>query len=351
MVSVTLSLEALGSELGVLDIFWFPNSEVCLAVVTDVVINIYDLSTDPICPTYCFRHEHGEPICAATPYSDMTSMGALVMLRNGSIFKVEFDPESGDQTGPGVLDAQLMTPEGFSGKAGQALYYSLKSHLLVCSFRTAAGQGQHIVIARLSLAPGATHITDWVKLDMAAGSGNGAGGAEIDRFMDVGNGWGQLLLASSTAGALGLVQMGESAIRVSWLHTPLTASPERSSQRVCGLAASSWTRPAIGLAGMMVLLEDGSLQHWAISEQHALLRQPDFLFSMSPAEDDDKPSKGSNATFPVDFFEKGVCVTSKIKFSGDLAVRAPPSESGRRQPHPVGVGASGVPPGSAAGIE
>jgi hypothetical protein len=36
-VSLELSLEAFGADVCVIDIFWLPNSEVCLAVVTQVI--------------------------------------------------------------------------------------------------------------------------------------------------------------------------------------------------------------------------------------------------------------------------------------------------------------------------
>jgi hypothetical protein len=59
---------------------------------------------------------------------------------------------------------------------------------------------------------------------------------------------------------LGLLQASNSRLRFMWLHSPLPGGAvDRSALRLCGMASSSWTRPA--LAGVMVLLEDGSLQH------------------------------------------------------------------------------------------
>ena len=57
-----------------------------------------------------------------------------------------------------------------------------------------------------------------------------------------------------------LLQVSNSRLRFMWLHSPLPGGAvDRSALRLCGMASSSWTRPA--LAGVMVLLEDGSLQH------------------------------------------------------------------------------------------
>jgi hypothetical protein len=58
----------------------------------------------------------------------------------------------------------------------------------------------------------------------------------------------------------GLLQVSNSRLRFMWLHSALPGGAvDRSALRLCGMASSSWTRPA--LAGVMVLLEDGSLQH------------------------------------------------------------------------------------------
>ena len=123
-----------------------------------------------------------------------------------------------------------------------------------------------------------------------------------------------MLLASSATGAYALLQVSSEIVRVLWLHTPPCGTSV--AIRVRGVAASSWTRPS--LAGMMVLLEDGSLQHWAIREQQGL-RQPDLLLSSSLPDSGKVDKRGADVTFPVDFFEKGVSITSKISLSGDIA--------------------------------
>jgi hypothetical protein len=303
LVCLELSLQALGADKDVLDLFWLPNSEVCLAIVTDAVVNIYDLSADPICPIYSLRHASGERIRAATPYMDLFGMGVLVMLQGGRLFHFELDSDLNSHHGPCMLDQEVTTPEGMKGETGRALFYSLKSHLIVCVYGSACEDGVGVgagrtVIARL--APNASRVTDWVILEAgadatavaptdsitappaaAAAAAQPCGNCSIDLFTDVGTGWGQLLVANSSTGVFGLVQVTIQAVRVLWLHSSLPGATDRAAVRACGMASSSWTRPA--LAGMMILLEDGSLQHWAIGEQHGL-RQPDLLITSSSLE-------------------------------------------------------------------
>ena len=338
VVSVELSLEALGSNVGILDIFWLPDSEVCLAVVTDAVVNIYDLSVDVICPIHSLRHPSGATLCAAAPYADTSGIGVLLMLQSGHLFRFPLDAQSKARTGPCDVELEVHTPKSMQGEAsaGQAVFYSLKSHLLVCVYGHSVtgelnGVGQRIVLARL--APGATKILDWVLVDLNASSENAGA---IDTFVDVGIGWGQVLLASSATGAYALLQVSSEIVRVLWLHTPPCGTSV--AIRVRGVAASSWTRPS--LAGMMVLLEDGSLQHWAIREQQGL-RQPDLLLSSSLQDSGKVDKRGADVTFPVDFFEKGVSITSKISLSGDNVTRTPASDSVRKHAASAAAAAAG----------
>ena len=323
VVPLELSLQALGSEAGVLDMFWLPNSEVCLVMVTDVVVNVYDLSADPISPIFSVRHPSGERICAATAYTDVTGMGGgvslLVMLISGALYQFAVEPDRDTHTGPCMLETQVATPQGMQGARGQAVFYSLKSHLLLCGYTSAEadGGGQKLVVARL--ASGASHVTDWQPIDMsslpaslgeaaapAAGTGAPAPSPAaptprasfpcIDMFTDVGIAWGQVLLASSLTGAFGILQVTHTVLRILWLHSPQPGQPDRSAVRVCGVAPSTWTRPA--LAGMLVLLQDGSLQHWAISEQQGL-RQPELLLSSSPLEVSRRSHAHAHATCSI----------------------------------------------------
>ena len=244
--------------------FWLPNSEVCLAIVTDVVVNIYDLSADPISPICSVRHpSSGERICAATAYSDATGMGGgvslLVMLISGALYRFAVEPDRDTHTGPCILEKQVATPQGMQGARGQAVFYSLKSHLLLCGYKSAEAEGgaQKLVVARL--ASGASHVTDWQPIDMsslpaslgeaaapAAGTGAPAPRAAartprasfpcIDMFTDVGIAWGQVLLASSLTGAFGILQVTHSVLRILWLHSHQSGQPDRSAVRVCGVA-------------------------------------------------------------------------------------------------------------------
>ena len=111
-------------------------------------------------------------------------------------------------------------------------------------------------------------------------------------FSDVGIAWGQVMLASSSKGAFGVLQVTHSALRILWLHSPQPGEAGRAAVRVCGMAPSSWTRPA--LAGMLLLMQDGSLQHWVISEPQGL-RQPDLLFSSSALEVSRRPRAHAHA--------------------------------------------------------
>jgi len=315
VVTLELSLEVLGSHVSILDVFWLPHSQVCLAVVTQVMVNIYDLSADTMCPIYSLRHSSGERIGAATPFADANSMGVLVMLQSGALYRFSVDLEVATHQGPCMLEHQVSKPQDFfpdiKDASAISVFYSLKSHILVCGYGTSEGGRQRMVVARL--APDASHVIDWAHLDMSsdvtasqemsrhvkpntkpdlhAQSGSSLVTAEgpakaaraprasepcIDTFVDVGYGWGQLVMGSSKTGALGFLQVSNASLRVLWIHTPLAALGDGSALRVCGMAASSWTRPA--LAGIMILLEDGSLQHWALSE-HQALRQADVLMS------------------------------------------------------------------------
>ena len=100
--------------------------------------------------------------------------------------------------------------------------------------------GQRIVLARL--APGASHVIDWVLLGLSRerysvyllyqykSTNTDAICREslspIDVCVDVGNAWGQLLLGSTSTGAFGLLQVSNSKEPLYCLIVPSRASIE-----------------------------------------------------------------------------------------------------------------------------
>ena len=61
-----------------------------------------------------------------------------------------------------------------------------------------------------------------------------------------------------------------------------------------------------------------------------------WYFSWYKSTNTDAVKKAGDVTFPVDFFEKGVCITPKVKFTGDVAGRALPPDS-RKNIAPAGA--------------
>lgn len=107
------------------DVFWMPNSEACLCVVTDVFVNVYDLSIDNISPSFSLRLPGATRITAATLCWDATTVAIMVMGEDGRLFLKRIGEGEEKEDGPMEMDMAVQVPKDMAGETSPDRVLSL----------------------------------------------------------------------------------------------------------------------------------------------------------------------------------------------------------------------------------
>ena len=139
-------------------VFWVPNADALLAIVTARFVNIYDVSTDTICPVVALQPRAGNSICAATVAFDSSDTRAiLVMMQDGSLYSHPLPGTLGGLDGPVTIERELVVPPAIRGTAGRRVFFSARSRVVLCGYENGA--------ALLRLSPDLSSVVEAAPLD------------------------------------------------------------------------------------------------------------------------------------------------------------------------------------------
>ena len=370
---VDLLLDSLGFSLPahILKAGWMPGSTSACFVVTNHFVKIYDLAIDKLSPVHAFHviddsikdvaFVHVDlPHCApastppraALPYRGTSSLSPLTMLAlsaSGSLFSqplVLRDATCPD-AGSIILTNALRIPAELRGRVGAALHYSGPTALLFTVYADGRCFALRLANAADDVVGGfAVHSSRVDNLASGALSGSKSVCVPYSHWQDV-PGQRGMLVASCRKTQIPLalrvtptsveVQVLKSSIKAEGLATALASrrsvaatneaiSTQRPFASVCseGSPSACW-----------VLHEDGSLHcHTcgvATDSDGTLLAALTRAVAARPPPPA-VPAHLPDRTFPVDFFERGSCVTStaEITFAGDVVHNSTPTNAKAR---------------------
>ncbi|PON82110.1 E3 ubiquitin ligase, UBR [Trema orientale] len=294
---------------------WVPGSQVQLMVVTNKFVKVYDLSQDNISPVHYFTLPD-DMIVDATLFVAQRRMFLFVLSEQGGLYRLELSVEG--SVGATPLTEKIQIQGRDIHAKGSSLYFSTTYKLLFVSY-----QDGTTLIGRLS--PDATSLseTSTVFEEEQDGKLRLAG---LHRWKELLAGSGLFVCYSSAK--------SNSALAVSIGANELFAQNMRH--------AVGSTSPLVGVTAYkplskdkihcLVLHDDGSLQiysHVPVGVDAAANLTAEKVKKLGCGILSNKAYAGVNPEFPLDFFEKTVCITADVKLGGD-AIRNGDSEGAKQ---------------------
>ncbi|KAG4937539.1 hypothetical protein JHK85_052458 [Glycine max] len=293
---------------------WVPSSQVQLMVVTNRFVRIYDLSLDNISPMQYFTLQDDMIVDAVLCPASQGRMFLLVLSENGNIFRFELSVKGNVGAVPLKELVHLQGKEIHA--KGSSLYFSSTCKLLFVSF-----QDGTTVVGRPS--PDAASLVEMSFVYEEQESKLQPAGVHHWKELLAGSGLFVCLSTMKSNSAL-TVSMGEYEIIAQCMrHSVGSTSP------IVGMiACKPLSKDKIHC---LVLHDDGSLQIYS----HAPAGVDSGVIAASEKVKKlgsgilNKAYAGTNPEFPLDFFEKTVCITQDLKLGGD-AVRNGDSEGAKQ---------------------
>ncbi|KAF9624456.1 hypothetical protein IFM89_011464 [Coptis chinensis] len=291
---------------------WVPGSQVQLMVVTNMFVKIYDLSQDSISPMHYFTLPDDLIVDAALVVAPHRKMYLLVLSDLGCLYRLELSVD-GD-VGAKPLKEVIHVPCKDKQSKGLSLYFSSAYRLLFLSY-----QDGTTCMGRLD--PNATNVTEIsaISEDEQDSKLRPAG---LHHWKELLSGGGLFVCSSSckSNAVLAISMNSHDLLAQNMRHTAGSALP------LVGITAY---RPlSKDKTHYLVLHDDGSLQiftHVAVGVDAAASLTSGQTKKLGSGILTNKAYAGSNPEFPLDFFEKTVCITADVKLSGD-AIRNSDSE-------------------------
>ncbi|XP_050383808.1 auxin transport protein BIG [Argentina anserina] len=294
---------------------WVPGSQVQLLVVTNKFVKIYDLSQDNISPMHYFTLPDDKIVDATLLVASHGRTFLIVLSEHGRLLKLELSVEG--IVGATPLKEVIQIQDRESDAKGSSLYYSSAFKLLFLSYQDGTS-----LVGRLS--SDATSLTEVSTIyEDQDGKLRSAG---LHR-------WKELLAGSGLFVCFSTLKLN-SAIAVSMGADDLSAQNLRH--------AVGSTSPLVGVTAYkplskdkihcLVLHDDGSLQiysHVPVGVDAGAGATAEKVKKLGSGILSNKAYAGVNPEFPLDFFEKTLCITSDVKLGGD-AVRNGDSEGAKQ---------------------
>ncbi|KAL2329771.1 hypothetical protein Fmac_017352 [Flemingia macrophylla] len=293
---------------------WVPGSQVQLMVVTNRFVKIYDLSLDNISPMHYFTLSDDMIVDAVLCSASQGRMFLLVLSENGNIFRLELSFKGNVGAVPLTELVQLQGKEIHA--KGSSLYFSSSYKLLFVSF-----QDGTTLVGRPS--PDAASLVEISSVYEEQESKLRPAGIHHWKELLAGSGLFVCLSTMKSNSAL-TVSMGEHEIVAQCMrHSVGSTSP------IVGITAY---KPLLkGKIHCLVLHDDGSLQiysHTPAGVDAGVIAASEKVKKLGSGILN-KAYAGTNPEFPLDFFEKTVCITPDVKLGGD-AVRNGDSEGAKQ---------------------
>ncbi|OVA16901.1 zinc finger protein [Macleaya cordata] len=291
---------------------WVPGSQVQLMVVTNMFVKIFDLSQDNISPVHYFTLPEDSIIDATLVVAPQGKMFLLVLSERGCLFRLELSIE-GDVGAKPLKEIIQVQGKDMQSK-GSSLCYSSAYRLLFISY-----QDGSTLMGRLDA--NATSLTEVsaVYEDEQDGKLRPAG---LHHWKELLAGTGLFVCFSSIkSNAVLTISMGSHELFAQNMRHTLG-----STLPIVGITAY---RPlSKDKTHYLVLHEDGSLQiylHVPVGVDSGVSLASDQATKLGSGILNNKTFAGLNPEFPLDFFEKTVCITADVKLSSD-AIRNSDSE-------------------------
>lgn len=293
---------------------WVPGSQVQLMVVTNRFVKIYDLSLDNISPMHYFTLTDDMIVDAILYPASRGRMFLVVLSENGNIFRLELSVKGNVGAIPLKELVQLQGKEIHA--KGSSLYFSSTYKLLFISFQdgtTLIGQPSPDASSLVKIS--SVYEDQESKLHPA--------GLHHWKELLAGSGLFVCLSTAKSNSALA-VSMGECEILgQSMRHSVGSTSP------IVGMTAyKPLTKDKVHC---LFLHDDGSLQiysHAPVGADASVIAASEKVKKLGSGILN-KAYAAANPEFPLDFFEKTVCITSDVKLGGD-AIRNGDSEGAKQ---------------------
>ncbi|XP_020522820.1 auxin transport protein BIG [Amborella trichopoda] len=315
-VTDRLAVELASQGAYIRRIDWVPGSQVQLMGITNTFVKIYDLSQDNISPMHYFTLDDDLIVDATLVTAPQGKIFLLVLSELGRLFRLELSM-GGDVGAKQMTD--IIELDKAPHSRGLSLYFSSTFRFLFLSY-----QDGTTLIGRLDANAKTLTEISAIYGDEQDGKLRPAGLHHWKEMLD-GSGFfvcfSSLKLNSILAVSIGVHELLAQNLR----HTGGS-----SSLSLVGIAAY---RPlSKDRTHCLVLYDDGSLQIYSanslgsnsgsnLTSDHAKKLGSGILSS--------RVCSGSNPEFPLDFFEKTVCISPDVKLGGD-AIRNGDSESAKQ---------------------
>ncbi|XP_074308362.1 auxin transport protein BIG [Silene latifolia] len=295
---------------------WVPGSQVQLMVVTNRFVKIYDLSQDNISPLHYFTLPDQMITDAVISVASQGKVYLVVLSESGSLFKLELSTQG--NVGTKQLNEIVEVPNRDVLVKGSSLYFSATYKLLVVSY-----QDGSTVVGRLNSSATSLSEMSAIYEDEQDGKRRSAG---LHHWKELLPGSGLFICFSTWK--------SNSAFAVSFGVSDIFAQSLRhavgSNSPVVG--ATAYKPISKDKFHTLVLYDDGSLQIFSHAQADLdSVPNPvaDKVKKLGPNILSNKAYSSANPEFPLDFFEKTVCITSDVKLGGD-AIRNGDSEGAKQ---------------------
>lgn len=295
---------------------WVPGSQVQLMVVTNRFVKMYDLSVDNISPMHYFTLPDDMVVDATLFIASHGRMFLIVLSENGRMFRLELSVLGNVGATP-LKEIIHIQGREMSAK-GLSLYFSSCYKLLFLAYAdgtTLVGQ----------LSPDATVLTEISVIHEEEQDGK-LRPAGLHRWKELFAGSGLFVCFSSVK--------SNSALAVSMGAYEIFAQNLRH--------AGGSSLPLVGITAYkplskdkihcLVLHDDGSLQIYTrttVGVDASANATAEKIKKLGSGILNNKVYAGTNPEFPLDFFEKTVCITADVRLGGD-AVRNGDSEGAKQ---------------------
>ncbi|XP_062198953.1 auxin transport protein BIG-like isoform X2 [Phragmites australis] len=282
---------------------WVPGSQVQLMVVTNMFAKIYDLSQDNISPMHYFTVADDIIVDATLVPSSMGKLVLLVLSEGGLLYRLNV--ALAGNIGAKILTETVLVKDAVSMNKGLSLYFSITYRLLFVSH-----QNGTTFMGCLDADSSSVTELSYICEEDHDGKSKPAG---LYR-------WRELVAGSGTLTCLSKFKS----------NAPLAVSLGPHELVAQNMRQSTGSNSVVGVAAYKPLSKDGT---------HCLLLYDDgslHIYSHTPSGGDSSTSltaeqtkklgssilssrayAGTKPEFPLDFFEKTICITCDVKFSSD----------------------------------
>ncbi|XP_010525132.1 PREDICTED: auxin transport protein BIG [Tarenaya hassleriana] len=304
-VTDRLAVELVLEDAYIRRIDWVPGSQVQLMVVTNKFVKIYDLSLDNISPTHYFTLSNGMIVDATLFVASRGRLILIVLSEQGNLYR--FELSLGENAGATPLKEIIeIRGKDVKGK-GSSVYFSPTYRLLFISYLDGTS-----LVGRLSLD--ATYFTETSCIfeEEPDGKQRAAG---LHRWTELLVGSGLFVCFSSLKSNTALVlSMGGDEICAQNLR-----HPTGSSSPIVGMTA--YKPLSKDNIHCLVLHDDGSLQiysHVLMGVDSGSSATAEKVKKLGSKILSNKVYAGAKPDFPLDFFEKTVCISADVRLGGDV---------------------------------